>query len=1208
MTDEFPGTERFEVTRKLGVGGMGVVYAVRDRDTGESLALKTLTAPKPGAIARLKREFRVLSGLAHDNLVHLHGLHEVDGRVFITMELVDGVEAEAWVREADVPTDAVAALARDLIEGLRFLHSRGRLHMDVKPSNVLVHRSGRALLSDFGLSRVLNSFALDRPVVRKWGGTLAYMPPEQLNPRSHLSVAADWYALGATLYELYSGHLPFPGTYRRILEAKQTGKSADPIRTWAPDLDPTIADLIDRLLSVRPEDRPGGREVARVFGVDERASGFPQVAAPGELVGRWDELEALHAHGEAALHSGVEVVEVRGISGIGKTSLLRGFLSARRDVATLVGTCFEREWVPFNAFDTMISNFVDRLRLFPERELQRLLPRDVDALVRLFPVFERVPLFAEAAQYAGDVVRPGGARQQAFTALAEVLEEWAEGRLLVLAIDDVQWADRDSRALLEHLIHGSPLRPLLVVLLHRVPEEGEATELDLPVNEILELGPLDIEAARELASRAGGEDDSWVQAILDESGGVPLWIEQLGLRGFARDGQVPRLDTLFERTIQSLEEEDRQVLDALAVAGRPTGVAVLAEALPLDTPVRALDRLRQEGLAVVLSSPDGPTHGVRHARVRELALELLSGDEHARVSGRLAEALINREGDAEEIARHLYSAGDPLQGAEYAIVAARQATAALAFDRAASLLQSAIDVLEDERRVGLWEELGDVLANDARAEAAAQAYLSAAAATDDPNLRVRLRHQGAEQLMRSGRIDQGKALLEELLDAEGLSLPSTPAKALLGMLWRRFRLRLRGTEFEPVPAESLDRTRLTRIDAAWSASVTLALVDAVTAASFQTRGLLEALDLGEPERIGRSLGAEAVFRAAFGDHDAARDLWEQNRRVVELAPSPSGLAGLATSRAVAAYQRGDWALCHRSAGEALRHLEGQRVNLSWIRSTAVIYRLAAAGHLGLLDELRQALPEELAFARARGDLHAELHLSLGMPVPLAAVEDRAELGRVEAQAVWDASPGHDYDQVRIHFLRTQGELALYQGDGEQARAAGLESWELVRSGPSRRIPIVHLSACELAARGILATCDGPPDRSDRRVLERIARLLSGAGVPWAAACGTLVTAQIALLDDRPEQARLGFQDAAAAFASAGMGLYAAASRHRVATLLDPSIGGLGASDAVEWIRDRRGVCPERLMQMVAPALAGRSRDAWGPGPERPAVTDRQQSA
>ena len=219
--EPFPGTERFHVLRRLGAGGMGVVYEVHDHVRDEIVALKTLVRTSAADVYRLKREFRSLADVAHPHLVCLYELFVEEARCFFTMELVRGVSFVDYARgpdDASATHDRLRDALRQLIEGVSALHGSGKLHRDLKPSNILVTPEGRVVILDFGLIAELRpQHAGD--VHHVTGGTPAYMPPEDgwgVAP----SEAGDWYGVGVTLYEALTGRIPFAGPLLEVLHRK----------------------------------------------------------------------------------------------------------------------------------------------------------------------------------------------------------------------------------------------------------------------------------------------------------------------------------------------------------------------------------------------------------------------------------------------------------------------------------------------------------------------------------------------------------------------------------------------------------------------------------------------------------------------------------------------------------------------------------------------------------------------------------------------------------------------------------------------------------------------------------------------------------------------------------------------------------------------------------------------------------------------------
>ena len=202
----------YEVQARIGRGGMGDVYLARDTRLGRPVALKVL--PERFALderfrERLLRESRLAASLDHPNVVPVYDAGEADGRLFIAMRYVDGVDLKALLRDAaPLASERVIDIGGQLAEALDAAHQRGLVHRDVKPSNVLLDQQGdrdHAYLADFGLT---HSPAAAGPTDGQFMGTVDYVAPEQIRG-DVVDGRADQYALGCLLFECLTGSLPF---------------------------------------------------------------------------------------------------------------------------------------------------------------------------------------------------------------------------------------------------------------------------------------------------------------------------------------------------------------------------------------------------------------------------------------------------------------------------------------------------------------------------------------------------------------------------------------------------------------------------------------------------------------------------------------------------------------------------------------------------------------------------------------------------------------------------------------------------------------------------------------------------------------------------------------------------------------------------------------------------------------------------------------
>jgi len=284
---------RYRIITMLGKGGMGEVYRADDLTLGQSVALKFLpdrAGHDENLLERFRNEVRTARKISHPNVCRVYDVGDVDGQTFFTMEYVDGEDLASLLRRIGrLPQDKALDIARQLCAGLAAAHTKGVLHRDMKPANVMLDGRGQVVITDFGLAGVVGQ--IQGADVRS--GTPAYMAPEQLTGEA-VSERSDIYSLGLVLYEIFTG--------KRALAEKAT--IAERLRgdlvpsrpsSVVKDLDPAIERVILRCLESLPSARPatvlsiaaalpGGDPLAAALAAGETPS--PQlVAASGQTAG-----------------------------------------------------------------------------------------------------------------------------------------------------------------------------------------------------------------------------------------------------------------------------------------------------------------------------------------------------------------------------------------------------------------------------------------------------------------------------------------------------------------------------------------------------------------------------------------------------------------------------------------------------------------------------------------------------------------------------------------------------------------------------------------------------------------------------------------------------------------------------------------------------------------------------------------------------------
>jgi hypothetical protein len=1198
---DFKGTSRFMIRRRLGSGGMGVVYEAFDEDRQSVVALKTLLRMDPQNLYRFKNEFRALADLDHPNLVRLYELFSEGGRWFFTMELIEGLTflefAAGIPHQASEPDDDTlvgaprrpSAITRpmmprprfderklrnalaQLASGLAALHAAGKVHRDVKPSNILVTPAGRLVLLDFGLVTPMTrkeETATDQQVV----GTALYMAPEQA-ASSQVGPEADWYSLGCLLYQALTGITPFDGAPIDVLMDKQRYEPPPP-RQHAPSVPSDLDALCVELLRFDPRARPREAQILARLGVRDTAPAVANEAAARTLsvpfVGREPELAELHAAFEVSRGGQPVTVIVQGESGLGKTALARHFIEdlQRGDphLLALAGRCYERESLPFKAFDGIVDQLSHHLARIDQVRAALLLPDDAALLARVFPVLRRIPAMGQVREPARDVQDPQQLRTRAFAALRKLLAKLIEDRPLLLFIDDLQWADADSLVLLRDLVHPRDAPPLFLLATARPMQ----LPLELGERREIALKGLPPENATELATLLGGAADA--PAIAREAGGHPLFIQELvryaGMTGDRPRGEV-RLDEALAARIDRLDPPARKLLDLVCVAGGPIGQAVAAQAIGLEFAecAKMLSLLRSAYLARTSGLRDTDIVEPYHDRVREAVMGALAENAKRQHHAALATALEASGAAAQDprtLVRHLEAAGETERAADQAERAARLATEAFGFDRASELYRIALRLgrYEPAQKRTLLAAFADALANAGRSPEAAEAFLEAAEGADAAT-RLDCRRRAMEQFLISGHVERGVGTLGQVLGEIGVRMPHTPRTALVSLLWQRFKLRLRGLGWTPRDATQVAASELTRLEIFRAAGHGLAIVDNVRASDFNTRALLLALRLGEPSRALITMATEASFISTGGRkmRKQVQKITDETARIAARYPGPLSEAWVISTRGITNYLQGHFA----DAKAQLRQGEALLRNRTWNRwelSSARLLLCFALRQSGMLRELSQCFDEYAHDAARRGDHYLGTTLSRSFGIVWLAQDEVTAALRDLDQRTW-APPQGGYHLQHYYEMRARAEIDLYQGKTDTLERVRADFDALARS-LNARIQIVRADARWLHGR--LALAAGQP-----AIADQMARRLEREKVPYALVWAHLLRAAVASQSgsDPSEHLRaaISLGDAEEVL------LCAAAARRRLG---DP------AGDA--WMTAEGIKNPDRMTDVIAPGF------------------------
>ncbi|MEL7061900.1 MAG: serine/threonine-protein kinase, partial [Acidobacteriota bacterium] len=353
-------SDRYEIQAELGRGGMGVVYRAHDPILDRDVAIKVLTKSSLSghqAEDRFRREARLVARMDHPHIVPVHDFGDHDDSFFFVMPYLSGRTLRQVLDDGKASLGHLLEIAAQIADALAYSHSQGVVHRDVKPANVMVldARSGEphVRVMDFGIAAAESDLRLTQP--GEIVGTFVYGSPEQLSD-DEVGPASDLYSLGAMLYEMIAGHVPFDGKLARIVLRVLTERPT-PLSELVDEVDPSLEALVASCLEKDVAERPADaaqigatlRDVRTRLApaVRDRPADAVERAAPRSaadttsptepaFVGREAIKERLLGHLAAAHEGSARLVLVAGEAGIGKTRLLQSFAAGVADDARVL--------------------------------------------------------------------------------------------------------------------------------------------------------------------------------------------------------------------------------------------------------------------------------------------------------------------------------------------------------------------------------------------------------------------------------------------------------------------------------------------------------------------------------------------------------------------------------------------------------------------------------------------------------------------------------------------------------------------------------------------------------------------------------------------------------------------------------------------------------------------------------------------------------
>ncbi len=823
---------RYRLDRRLKQSANGDSYLAADRDTGETVVVRTVRTAIPETLRiRLEQEAAAVREIQSASLAPLLEFGQRDDTYYWVRPYIDGVPLTKLVSPR-LTLDQVLRIGGGLFAALQELHARGILCLNIRPSNIIV-RDGPTgagiVLTDFGLG---GRSGLTAEARRGAVEDALYLSPEQAGSLDYdVSESSDLYSAGALLFELLTEQSPFVGaTVGAVLMQHMTARIPD-LRNLRRDVPRVLDEIVQRLLRKDPRDRYqsaaavsadlamldtaltlGVREPEFVVGVSDRRRNLTEAA----FVGRSIELKQLDEQIARAGRRQSSLVVIESESGGGKSRLLdevahRGRRQGLWVLNGQAGTQIGQR--PFQLLDGIVHDVVSTAQSDPNRaeRLHATLGDQSDAVAAALPRLA-AELHWDSATNQGPEAFGEMRSLQALMRFLDALG--SSDRSAMVILDDLQWADELAIKLISNWAQSfhDERRPanshLLLVVAYRseeVPANHALRRLKPTAH--LRLSKFAPDDVRQLVeSMAGPVPPEVIEIVTRSADGSPFMASAV-LRGLFESGglvadtQGWRLEPWATADVQSSNQAASVLSRRIDLLPRPalsllTVGAVLGKEFSFDTAIALCQQTASEALAasdlarqrhLIWLRPDVSSCVFVHDRIREAFLERLADDELRQLHRRAAEHLQSQpHPNVFEIAYHFDAAGESALALDYAMQAAEQARQ-----------QHSLEIAEQQYRIAergassadagicyrIQEGLGDVLMLRGNYPAAAEVFEQAATLAEGSHAKAQIKGKQGELAFKRGDMEVATQSFEQALRCLGRYVPRSFIVVVLLFLW-----------------------------------------------------------------------------------------------------------------------------------------------------------------------------------------------------------------------------------------------------------------------------------------------------------------------------------------------------------------------------------------------------------------------------------------